>query len=339
MARGSSSRARRRHDNRIPQRPPAALGLDPGARAVDALLAREPGSVERPAEPHGCTDGRGLRAPRGRRPRDERGRGADARGRRPRPRGRGRSSGEPSATRRARGDEDGDADRLPVRGGREAGSRGRGRPCLGWDAARGAGGLMEASDLLSDPLEQFARWLDDARAGGVEMPEAMTLATADAQGRPSARTVLLKGVDEDGFRFFTNTESRKARELVENPNAALVFHWPLDPRRQVTVAGPVQPLPREEAEAYYRTRPLGSRIGAWASRQSEVVPDRATLERALAEAESAYGDDPPLPPWWGGYLLKPLRFEFWQNRPNRLHDRFRYSRGHDDAWTLERLAP
>lgn len=198
---------------------------------------------------------------------------------------------------------------------------------------------MEAADLLSDPLEQFARWLDDARAGGVEMPEAMTLATADAQGRPSARTVLLKGVDDDGFRFFTNTESRKARELAENPNGALVFHWPLEPRRQVTVAGTVEPLPREEAEAYYRTRPLGSRIGAWASRQSEVVPDRATLETAFAEAESAYGDDPPLPPWWGGYLLKPFRFEFWQNRPNRLHDRFRYSRGPGDAWTLERLAP
>ena len=198
---------------------------------------------------------------------------------------------------------------------------------------------MNADDLLPDPLAQFGRWLDEARAGGVEMPEAMTLATADAEGRPSARTVLLKGVDADGFRFFTNTESRKARELAANPNAALVFHWPLEPRRQVTVAGTVEPLPREEAGAYYRTRPLGSRIGAWASRQSEVVPDRTTLDEAFAEAESAYGDDPPLPPWWGGYLLRPSRFEFWQNRPNRLHDRFRYRRGPEDAWVQERLAP
>ena len=198
---------------------------------------------------------------------------------------------------------------------------------------------MEAADLLPDPLAQFARWLGDARAGGLELPEAMTLATADGSGRPSARTVLLKSVDGDGFRFFTNTESRKARELAENPEAALVFHWPLEPRRQVTVTGTVEPLPREEADAYFRSRPPGSRLGAWASRQSTVVPDRETLERAFAEAEAAYGDDPPLPPWWGGYLLRPGRLEFWQNRPNRLHDRFRYSRGVDGAWTLERLAP
>jgi pyridoxamine 5'-phosphate oxidase len=198
---------------------------------------------------------------------------------------------------------------------------------------------MDASDLLPDPLAQFARWLEDAREGGVELPEAMTLATADAAGRPSARTVLLKSVDADGFRFFTNTESRKARELAENRDAALVFHWPLDPRRQVTVSGTVEPLPRDESEAYFRTRPLGSRLGAWASRQSEVVPDRRALERAFAEAEAAYGDDPPLPPWWGGYLLRPRRLEFWQNRPNRLHDRFRYTLGSGGSWALERLAP
>ena len=198
---------------------------------------------------------------------------------------------------------------------------------------------MDAADLLPDPIAQFARWLEEAQAGGVEMPEAMTLATADAAGRPSARTVLLKGVDPDGLRFFTNTESRKGRELAENPHAALVFHWPLEPRRQVTVAGTVEPLPRDESEAYYRTRPLGSRLGAWASRQSEVVPDREALDRAFAEAEAAHGDEPPLPPWWGGYLLRPTRFEFWQNRPNRLHDRFRYSLGSDGAWALERLAP
>ena len=198
---------------------------------------------------------------------------------------------------------------------------------------------MDVPDLLPDPLAQFARWLEDARAGGVELPEAMTLATADTAGRPSARMVLLKSVDEDGFRFFTNTESRKARELAENPDAALVFHWPLDPRRQVTVSGTVEPLPRDESEAYFRTRPLGSRLGAWASRQTEGVPDRDALERAFAEAQAAYGDDPPLPPWWGGYLLRPSRLEFWQNRPNRLHDRFRYSLGSDGSWSLERLAP
>ncbi|MGH3039238.1 MAG: pyridoxamine 5'-phosphate oxidase [Gaiellaceae bacterium] len=197
---------------------------------------------------------------------------------------------------------------------------------------------MDAADLLPDPLAQFARWLEDARAAGLELPEAMTLATADGEGRPSARTVLLKGVDADGFRFFTNTESRKAGELAGNPQAALVFHWPLEPRRQVTVAGTVESLSREESGEYFRSRPLGSRLGAWASRQSTVVPDRESLERAFAEAEAAYGDDPPLPPWWGGYLLRPSRLEFWQNRPNRLHDRFRYAR-EGGAWRLERLAP
>jgi pyridoxamine 5'-phosphate oxidase len=198
--------------------------------------------------------------------------------------------------------------------------------------------MIDAADLLPDPLPQVARWLDEARAAGLELPEAMTLATADAEGRPSARTVLLKGVDADGFRFFTNTESRKAGDLAANPRAALVFHWALEPRRQVTVAGTVEPLPREESEAYYRTRPLGSRLGAWASRQSTVVPGREALERAFAEAEAAYGDDPPLPPWWGGYLLTPDRVELWQNRENRLHDRFRYTR-EDGSWRLERLAP
>jgi pyridoxamine 5'-phosphate oxidase len=198
---------------------------------------------------------------------------------------------------------------------------------------------MESADLLPDPIAQFARWLDDARAGGLELPEAMTLATADPEGRPSARMVLLKGADPDGFRFFTNTESRKGRELAENPNAALVFHWELEPRRQVTVAGTVEPLPRDEAEAYFRTRPLGSRLGAWASRQTTVVPGREALDQAFAEAETTHGDDPPLPPWWGGYLLRPVRVEFWQNRANRLHDRFRYTLGPGGAWTLEQLAP
>jgi pyridoxamine 5'-phosphate oxidase len=197
---------------------------------------------------------------------------------------------------------------------------------------------MDVADLHPDPIVQFHRWLEEAAAAGVELPEAMTLATADAEGRPSARTVLLKSAAEDGFRFFTNTESRKGRELVENAHGALVFHWPQEPRRQVTVAGTVALVSRDEAEAYFRTRPLGSRLGAWASRQTTVIQGRDELDRAFAEAEQAYGEDPPLPPWWGGYLLTPVRLEFWQNRPNRLHDRFRYTRD-GDFWRLERLAP
>ena len=198
---------------------------------------------------------------------------------------------------------------------------------------------MEAADLLPDPMAQFRRWLDETRAAGVALPEAMTLATAGADGVPSARMVLLKGAEEDGFRFFTNTESRKGRELAENPHAALVFHWKQEPRRQVTVAGRVEPLPRTESETYFRTRPLGSRLGAWASRQTTVIPGREALDRAFAAAEAEHGDDPPLPPWWGGYLLVPERLEFWQNRPDRLHDRFRYTREADGAWIVERLAP
>jgi pyridoxamine 5'-phosphate oxidase len=199
--------------------------------------------------------------------------------------------------------------------------------------------MMEAADLLPDPMAQFRRWLEEARAAGVALPEAMTLATTGADGLPSARTVLLKGAEADGFRFFTNTESRKGRELAENPHAALVFHWPQEPRRQVTAAGRVEPLPRAESEAYFRTRPLGSRLGAWASRQTTAIPGREALDRAYAAAEAEHGDDPPLPPWWGGYLLVPARLEFWQNRPNRLHDRFRYTRADGDTWALERLAP
>jgi pyridoxamine 5'-phosphate oxidase len=199
--------------------------------------------------------------------------------------------------------------------------------------------MLDECDLLPDPLAQFRRWYDDAVAAGLDLPEAMTLATADGEGRPSARTVLLKGVDERGFLFYSNYESRKGAELAANPRAGLVFHWALDPRRQVTATGTVERLSLEESEEYFRTRPLGSRLAAWASRQSEPIADRATLERAYAEAEERYGADPPLPPWWGGFVLRPGRLEFWQNRPNRLHDRFRYTRDEAGGWRVERLAP
>ena len=198
---------------------------------------------------------------------------------------------------------------------------------------------LDARDLHPDPLVQVQRWYEQAKAEGIELPEAMTLATAGADRRPSARTVLLKGVDARGFLFFTNYESRKGRDLAENPHAALVLHWAQEPRRQITAVGTVERLPAAESEAYFRTRPLGSRLGAWASRQSEVVAGREVLEAAYAEAEGRYGEDPPRPPWWGGYVLTPDRVELWQNRPNRLHDRFRYTRDAAGGWTVERLAP
>jgi pyridoxamine 5'-phosphate oxidase len=167
----------------------------------------------------------------------------------------------------------------------------------------------------------------------------MVLATADYQGRPSARTVLLKGIDARGFTFFTNYDSRKGRELAENPRAALVFFWP-GLERQVLVSGEVTRLTAEESERYFRSRPLGSRIAAWASNQSAPVPDRATLEERWRETAARFpGDDVPLPPNWGGFLLAPSRIEFWQGRANRLHDRFSYTREAGGEWRIERLAP
>ena len=191
---------------------------------------------------------------------------------------------------------------------------------------------------MHDPLQLFAEWFEAARAAGLELPEAMTLATANAEGRPSARTVLLKGVDERGFAFFTHYESRKGGELADNPRAALVFHWAQDPRRQVLVGGRVERLPMEESDEYWATRPAGSRLAAWASRQSTAIEDRATLERAYAAAEAAHGQDPPRPPYWGGYVLVPETIEFWESRPNRLHERLRYTRV-ENGWKQELLAP
>jgi pyridoxamine 5'-phosphate oxidase len=199
-------------------------------------------------------------------------------------------------------------------------------------------GLRKA-DLAADPLQQFRHWFDQALAAGTNEPNAMVLATADAAGKPSTRVVLLKGLDERGFVFFTNYESRKARELAVNHYAALNFFW-VELERQVCVTGSVTQVPREEAEAYFKTRPRGSRLGAWASKQSVTVPSREVLEARLQELEKKYpGEEIPLPPFWGGYVLTPREIDFWQGRPNRLHDRFRYSKQSDGRWLVERLSP
>jgi pyridoxamine 5'-phosphate oxidase len=207
------------------------------------------------------------------------------------------------------------------------------------------GGLRRAH-LEANPIVQFNKWFEQARSAcakvgeaGLVDPTAMTLATADKQGRPSARTVLLKGVDERGFIFFTNYKSRKGRELSENRQAALVFYWP-ELERQVCIAGEVSKLTTAESEAYFKTRPKGSRLAAWASTQSEVIPDRAWLEEKWKTLEAQYpGPDVLMPPYWGGYVLGAKRIEFWQGRPNRLHDRFCYTRLPEKGWRLDRLAP
>jgi pyridoxamine 5'-phosphate oxidase len=196
--------------------------------------------------------------------------------------------------------------------------------------------LLE-EDLAPTWLEQFERWLREA-VGEVDEPNAMILATADPQGGPSARTILLKAVDERGFVFFTNRRSRKGRELAANPRAALVFPW-LDARRQVAVEGTVEPLSDQESDAYFATRPREARISAHASPQSEVVASREALERLRDEAAARFPDDVPRPEHWGGLRVVPAAVEFWQGRANRLHDRLRYRRDESGAWVVERLAP
>jgi len=219
------------------------------------------------------------------------------------------------------------------------------------------GGLRRA-DLDANPMAQFNSWFALASAGGRwrkigialyklwhailgHVPidvNTMVLATVDQAGRPSTRAVLLKGVDEHGFVFFTNYDSRKGHELAENPNAALTFYW-ADLERQVCVAGAVSKLSHDESETYFKSRPRGSRLAAWASNQSSVVADRAVLEKRWNEMAAQFPGDVPLPPNWGGYILKPERIEFWQGRLNRLHDRFCYTRQADNSWRLERLSP
>jgi len=223
-------------------------------------------------------------------------------------------------------------------------------------------GNLDESELHPDPLQQFNQWFRqalDARGGSSRLrafgigiykafqsllgakpvdPHAISLATADKNGRPSVRTVLLKGADARGFIFFTNYESRKGRELTENPQAAIVIHWG-DVERQICVTGTVTKLPKPESEAYFKSRPRGSQLAAWISKQSSVVPGRDFLEQQMAAAAAKFPTDVPMPECWGGFVLAPLEVEFWQGRASRLHDRLRYVRQPDGSWKNERLSP
>lgn len=202
----------------------------------------------------------------------------------------------------------------------------------------GPDGTLRRADLDSDPAEQFRRWYDEASAV-VDLPEAVALATADAHGRPSVRMVLAKALDDRGVKFHTGHGSRKAREVDATGRGALLFYWP-PLGRQVRIEGPVERVSDEESEEYFRTRPRGGQIAAWASSQSEVIASREELERRVRDFEREFeGRDVPLPPHWGGYRLEPETWEFWQHRDSRLHDRFRYSRQDDGGWLIERLAP
>jgi len=192
----------------------------------------------------------------------------------------------------------------------------------------------------ANPIRQFQTWFDEVRASGVSEQDAtsMTLATATRDGRASARIVLLKSFDDRGFVFYTNYQSRKSKELSENPRACLLFYWP-QLWRQVRIEGVVEKISPAESEAYFQSRPLGSKLGAWASNQSEVVDRRETLEARFAELQKRFGEDVPRPEHWGGYRLKPDSIEFWQGRDNRLHDRLRYRLQESGVWLIERLGP
>jgi pyridoxamine 5'-phosphate oxidase len=199
-------------------------------------------------------------------------------------------------------------------------------------------GLTE-KDLARDPFRQFEKWLQEAEAAKIPEYNAMTLSTATRDGRPSARTVLLKGLDGRGFVFYSNYESRKGREIEANPHVALVFPWLLL-ERQVIIEGTLTKVAREESEAYFHSRPRASQLGAWVSQQSSIISGRALLEGNMKAVEKQYADlEVPLPPNWGGWRVAPETVEFWQGRRSRLHDRLRYRRGKDGGWSIERLAP
>ena len=199
-------------------------------------------------------------------------------------------------------------------------------------------GLAE-KDLARDPFRQFEKWFQEAEAAKLAEPNAMTLATASPDGRPSARTVLLKGLDGRGFVFYSNYESRKGRELALNARVALVFPW-IALERQVLIEGTVTKVAREESAAYFHSRPRASQLGAWVAQQSSVIPGRATLEEAMKALEKKHaGAEIPLPPNWGGYRVAPETIEFWQGRRSRLHDRLRYRRDQEGGWLIERLSP
>jgi len=198
---------------------------------------------------------------------------------------------------------------------------------------------LRREDLRADPLEQFGAWVNEACESALVEPNAMSLATVDADGRPTQRTVLLKGFDERGLVFYTNLESRKARQISGNENVSLLFPW-LALHRQVTVSGTARKVPTAEALAYFLTRPFGSRIGAWVSPQSQVISTRALLEMKWDETKRKFQDaQVPMPSFWGGFRVVPREIEFWQGRGHRLHDRFLYTRSDDGIWRIERLAP
>ncbi len=198
---------------------------------------------------------------------------------------------------------------------------------------------LRRSDLDPDPVKQFSNWFTAAIEAGIRDVNAMSLATAGPDAKPSVRILLLKGFDQDGFVFFSNYESGKGKQLDANPYAAMAFYW-IELDRQIRISGKVERTSREESQIYFHSRPIGSQLGAWASRQSEVLDARRVLDARMAEMAERFGDGPvSLPPHWGGYRLKPDVFEFWQGRPNRLHDRFRYTLDPDGHWLIERLAP
>jgi pyridoxamine 5'-phosphate oxidase len=201
-------------------------------------------------------------------------------------------------------------------------------------------GSLDEATVYRDPIRQFAAWYDAAVAAGIPEPEAMTLATATPDGRPSARVVLLRSFDARGFCFFTNYDSRKGRELADNPHAAVAFHWAVL-ERQVRIEGRVEQTTAAESDAYFHSRPSASRIGAWSSPQSRVIASRAELETLVARYAAEHPDESaiPRPPHWGGFRLVPERIEFWQGRPSRLHDRLRFERQAGGGWQLDRLAP